>query len=226
MNLPISSHTFLNDWDNCPHKAFRKFIKKDLPKGPQTDAMKWGNEVHSAFEVRIKHGTAFPKEMEKYEKLAAPLIAAGAEAEKALAIDKDGSPVDFWNKGAWLRGKLDAAMIRWDHQTGNHCAAIFDWKTGKRREDPTELKTHAVLLRAMHPSLTKITACYVWLQDNEVGKPHDVTDTETHLAEIQKTMATVENCLEIDNFPKRPNPLCGGHWGSCPVEDCEFRRGV
>ena len=51
MNLPISSHTFLNDWDNCPHKAFRKFIKKDLPKGPQTDAMKWGNEVHSAFDT-------------------------------------------------------------------------------------------------------------------------------------------------------------------------------
>ena len=60
MKLPVASHTFLNDWDNCPHKAMRKYIKKDLPKGPQTDAMKWGNEVHSAFEVRIKHGTKWP----------------------------------------------------------------------------------------------------------------------------------------------------------------------
>ena len=79
MKPPVASHTFLNDWDNCPHKAFRKYIKKDLPKFEQTEAMKWGNEVHSAFEVRIKHGTTWPKGMEKYEAIAAALVAAGAQ---------------------------------------------------------------------------------------------------------------------------------------------------
>jgi hypothetical protein len=217
--LPVASHTFLNDWDNCPHKAFRKYIKKDLPKFVQTDAMKWGNEVHSAFEVRIKHGTAFPVGMEKFEAIAAPLVAAGAVAEKMVGITVQGLCCDFFAPEVWLRGKIDATVER------DGIAAIFDWKTGKRREERAELETHAVLLKAWRPTIQRVVAQYVWLQDNEVGKPHDVSDTETKLADIRSTMNTVRNCIEIEDFPKRPNPLCGGEWGSCPVEDCEFRRG-
>lgn len=219
MKLPVASHTFLNDFDNCPHKAYRKFIKKDLPKGEQTKAMAWGNEVHSAFEVRIKHDTAFPPEMAKYEALAAPLVAAGAVAEKMLGITVGGELCDFFASNVWLRGKIDATIVR-----GN-AAAIMDFKTGKRREEKAELLTHAVLLKAWKPTIQKVTAHYVWLQDNEVGKSHDVSDTDAKLAEIRSVMNTVRNCLEIEDFPKRPNPLCGGDWGSCPVEDCEHRRG-
>ena len=219
MKLPVASHTFLNDWDNCPHKAYRKYIKKDLPKFVQTEAMKWGNTVHSAFEVRIKHGTSFPPEMAKYEAIAAPLVAAGATAEKMLGIDVAGRLTDFFAKDVWLRGKIDATIAKGD------VAAIFDWKTGKRREEKAELLTHAVLLKAWQPTVQKVTAHYVWLQDNEVGKPHDVSDTETKLADIRQTMDDVARCLSDQDFPKRPNPLCGGEWGSCPVEDCEHRRG-
>lgn len=214
MKLPVASHTFLNDWDNCPHKAFRKFIKKDLPKGPQTQQMRYGNEVHTAFEVRIKHGTNWPAGMERFEWIAAPLVAAGAMAEKMLGIDVDGKPCDFFAANVWLRGKIDSALIK------EPAAAIFDWKTGKRREETAELLTHAVLLKAWKPTIQKITAHYVWLGDNEVGRAHDVSDTESKLAEIRQTMATVQNCIEIEDFPKRPNPLCG----YCDVMDCEFNR--
>ncbi len=218
MKLPVASHTFLNDWDNCPHKAFRKYIKKDLPRQPQTEAMAWGNTVHSAFEGRIKHGTAFPKGMEKYEAIAAPLVSAGALAEKMLGIDLHGKLCDFFAPNVWLRGKIDATIGR------GTAAAIFDWKTGKRREEKAELLTHAVLLKAWKPTVQKVTAHYVWLQDNEVGRAHDVSDTESKLAEIRHTMDDVARCISDQDFPKRPNPLCGGEWGSCPVEDCEHRR--
>lgn len=225
MKLPVASHTFLNDWDNCPRKAYRRFIKKDLPKFEQTEAMKWGNEVHSAFEVRIKHGTAFPKEMERFEPIAAPLVAAGARAEKMLGITVDGTLCDFFAPEVWLRGKIDATVIAGPYElqhvsTGPTVAVIFDWKSGKRREDRAELETHAVLLKAWQPTVQKITAHYVWLQDNEVGKAHDVSDTEKKLTEIRSVMNTVKNCIEIENFPPRQNPLCG--W--CDVLDCEFNR--
>lgn len=212
MKLPVASHSFLNDWGNCPHKAMRRYIKKDLPKQEQTQAMKWGNETHSAFEVRIKHGTAFPKEMAKFEAIAAPLVQAGAAAEKMLGITESGSPCDFFAPGVWLRGKIDATVH------SNEVAAIFDWKTGKRREERDELAVHGVLLKAWKPTVQKIIAHYVWLQDGEIGSAFDVSDTAATLAEIRKTMRTVEECIVEDNFPKRRNPLCG--W--CPVEDCEF----
>ena len=215
MKLPVASHTFLNDWDNCPYKAYRKYIKKDLPKFEQTEAMKWGNTVHSAFEVRIKHGTQFPPEMAKFEAIAAPLVGAGAVAERMLGISVDGRACDFFAPDVWLRGKIDATVV--GGPSGPTVAAIFDWKTGKRREEKAELLIHAVLLKAWKPTVQKITAHYVWLQDNEVGKAHDVSDTEAKLADIRSTMNTVRNCMEIEDFPKRRNPLCG----FCPVEDCE-----
>lgn len=212
MKLPVASYTFLRDWDNCPHKAMRRYIKKDLPKFVHTEATKWGDDVHTAFEVRIKHGTAFPKEMEKFEAIAAPLLAAGAHAEKMLGVDSNGKSCDFFASEVWLRGKIDATIQR------ESTAAIFDWKSGKRREEKEELLVHGVLLKAWKPTVQRITAHYVWLQDNQVGKAHDVSNIEETLVGIRKTMDTVAKCLEVENFPKRRNPLCG--W--CPVEDCEF----
>lgn len=216
MKLPVASHTFLNDWDNCPHKAYRKYIKKDLPKFVQTDAMKCGNEVHSAFEHRLKYESevasfAWPSNMQKFEAIAAPLAAAGAQAEQMLGMRADGSVCDFFAKDVWLRGKIDARV------SNSTAAAIFDWKTGKRREEKAELETHAVLLRAYDSRLIKITAHYVWLQDMQIGKAHDVSNTEKKLAEIRQTMRTVADCMEVEDFPKRRNPLCG--W--CDVLDCE-----
>lgn len=212
MKLPVASYTFLRDWDNCPHKAMRRYIKKDLPKFVHTKESKWGDEVHTAFEVRIKHGTTFPASMGQYESIAAPLVSAGAIAERMLGIDRDGKVCDFFAPHVWLRGKIDATIQR------ENTAAIFDWKTGKRREERDELAVHGVLLKSYNPEIFRITAHYVWLQDNEVGPAHDVSNTEETLAGIRKTMETVANCIETENFPKRRNPLCG--W--CPVEDCEF----
>lgn len=221
MKLPVASHTFLRDWDNCPHKAYRRYIKKDLPKFVGTAETKWGDKVHHAFEVRIKHGTAFPQGMEKFEVIAAPLVAMGAKAEKMLGITEDGKQCDFFAPNVWLRGKIDATVIGAylmpENDSVRGQAAIFDWKSGKRREEKDELEVHGVLLKAWQPSIQKITAHYVWLQDNEVGRAWDVSNTEAKLAGIKSVMNTVRNCMEVENFPKRRNPLCG--W--CPVEDCE-----
>jgi PD-(D/E)XK nuclease superfamily len=217
MKLPVASHTFLRDWDNCPYKAYRRFIKKDLPKFVGTAETKWGDEVHSAFEVRIKHGTKWPAGMEKFEAIAAPLVAAGAKAEKMLGITEDGKQCDFFAPAVWLRGKIDATVEKLDWGMSTRAAAIFDWKSGKRREERAELEVHGVLLKAWQPTIQKITAHYVWLQDNEVGKAHDVSNVEAKLTEIRSVMNTVRNCMEIENFPKRRNPLCG--W--CDVLDCE-----
>ena len=56
-----------------------------------------------------------------------------------LGITEAGDACDFFAKDVWLRGKIDAIVIR------QPMAAIFDWKTGKKREDPGELELHAMI---------------------------------------------------------------------------------
>lgn len=222
MKFPVLGHTFLSAWDNCSHKAYRQYIAKDLPRQPQTKEMAWGVSVHSAFEARLKGKPTWPVGMEKYEAIAAPLVAAGAEAEKMVGIRENGSSCDFFDNDVWLRGKIDATVLKRLHieiPAPDH-AVIADWKTGKRCEEKAELETHAVLLHALYPPLQKITAHYVWLQDMQVGKAHDVSDTETKLAEIRSVANVVKNNMATGFFPKRQNGLCP--W--CPVKDCEFNR--
>ncbi len=54
----VYSYTFLHTYKNvCPHQAYRRYILKDQPY-VETAAMKWGNEVHAAFEGGIdRRGT-------------------------------------------------------------------------------------------------------------------------------------------------------------------------
>ena len=50
MKLPILSHTFLSNYENCPRKAWHLYVAKDLPKEPPSLEMQAGIVAHSAFE--------------------------------------------------------------------------------------------------------------------------------------------------------------------------------
>lgn len=213
MNL-VASYTMLRNYENCPRKAHHIHVLKDLPK-EDSEAMRWGIAVHKAMEQRINHGTALPKEMEAFEPIVAP-VAPGARgtAELDLGIKEDGSPCGFFDKGVWLRGKLDVVLQAHDR------ALLLDWKTGKPREEPEELRIQGVLLKAHFPEVRTIKGRYVWLAEKRLGKEHDVSDTAETLESIRRQCSEIVRSHEMKHWPPKQNPLCG--W--CPVSSCEFNR--
>jgi hypothetical protein len=221
MKLPVASHTMLKTFDNCPWKGFRMYISKDLPKLEQTREMQLGSAVHKALAAFISRGRPLPEEFRKYETLASPL---GREqpstfTELPLAVDRNGQPCGFFDDGVFCRGYGDVVVIR------NNRAAVFDWKTGKKREDPDELRLHGMMLNASHPELKSIIGHYVWLKNVDLGVPsigsaHDVSDTTATWQGLEQQMDEIEHMLINNNFPKQPNPLCG----YCPVHDCEHNK--
>ena len=52
------SFTFLNDMGNCPHKAYRKFVARDLPKEEMPEAMRYGiaDPQGSSKHTQLAHG--------------------------------------------------------------------------------------------------------------------------------------------------------------------------
>lgn len=223
MNLPIWSHTFLDNYRNCPLKAYRKYVAKDLPKEPETQALKWGNAVHDVMERRLtpipttEVPGPLPPEMQAYEPFARILEPMPhLRAEKKYGITAQGHWTGFFAADVWGRGKVDVSTWN-DART---TAFIVDWKTGKRREDPSELLVNAVLIKANLPDLKTITGAYIWLGDNQMGTVHDLSDTAATLNGIRTTMAEVEERLAKKDWPATPNPLCG--W--CPVKDCKHNR--
>ena len=216
MKTPVASHTFLDAYERCPKQAYHRYVAKDQPF-EETEALKWGNDVHKAMEMRVGKKEPLPKEMAYMEPFAAPFDAYQHIAvEKKLGIDAFGVGCGFFDKQVWMRGKADVVVTV---DIVNAHAVIADWKTGKRREDPRELEEHAVMLKASWPYVKTITGFYVWLKDAEMGLVHDLSDTEKTLARIRGTMARVEQTIKAGiEWPARDNPLCG--W--CSVKTCHY----
>ena len=60
MNKQVAwSHSALNTFTTCPKKYWHEKIKKDVPF-TESDASRYGKEVHKAFEDYIGKGTKLP----------------------------------------------------------------------------------------------------------------------------------------------------------------------
>lgn len=214
MKLPIYSYTFLNTFEICPKQAFHRYVLKDIKFVP-TEAITWGNTVHDAMDKRLSKGTPLPKEVAKYEPFALAVEPLKPMVENKVAIRRDGSPVSYYDEAVWFRGKADVVAVKDD------TALFLDWKTGSSKyESPYELELHAMAFQAAHPQLARITARYVWLADNRVGRPHDVSNVGETLECLQEKADEIEMCFKRGEWVTKQGPLCG--W--CPVKSCGFNR--
>ena len=223
----IPSYTFYNDFNNCPYKAWRKYIKKDLPYEEKTEAQHKGTRMHVAMENAIGKEMPLPDEWKSAQYLV-DLFGAlpdtvDVRAEYKLAMTMEG-PCAYDAQAAWFRGKIDLVVMKlgdpgggsgWLERSGG--AWIIDWKTGKVREDKLELECQALLLKTNHPDLDPIVGEYYWFANGKSGKRYTLTPDATFVT-LRNWWVKWKQYEEKKDFPKRPNPLCG--W--CPVTGCEY----
>lgn len=210
VRLPPWTFTLLNCYrEICPHQAAERFVYKRVPF-VETDAIKRGNAVHKAMELRVRHGSRLPEDM-PYERFCRAFDGRKVYPEIRLGVTKDGKATDFFGHNVYGRGKLDAPVVEGDQ------AFIPDWKTGRVREDPFELEVGAVLLKAKFPHLRKIVGRYVWLKEQRLGQLHDLSDTHRTWCEIGRLVALMVVDAAQEKWEKRQGPLCS--W--CDVLDCE-----
>lgn len=206
----VYSFTMLKTADSCMYKCYRMYVKKDIPYF-ETPEMKWGNEVHSAFEYRLG-GKSLPENMRHWEPLIVVYVERKARPEMKVGITREGKPTGFFDKDVFVRGKIDATMIV------NSNGFLADWKTGNSKyEDPFELEIQALMLQAANPYLTKIGGHYVWLKEDRIGQVYDLSDTRSTWAAVHNKVEEIEDNMKADEWPKTKGPLCG--W--CNVLDCE-----
>ena len=212
--IPPWSYSFLNDLANCPHRAFRKYVKRDLPKETSPE-LEEGIRVHKVAEDIINGREVSDPTARALEAYLFPLIQQGAKAEVKLGMTEDFRSAEFFSKdGLWGRGKADVLVIN------PPAAFIVDWKTGKVREDDRELRQLALLVRANYPEVVRISGCYVWLKEGRMGVVYDLSDVNRTYHGTVAQMARARSYAEAGDWPKIENPLCS----YCPVTDCENWR--
>ena len=218
--LPPWSYSFLNDLANCPFKAYRKYVKRDLPKETSPE-LEEGIRVHKVAEDIINGREVSDPTARALEPYVFPLIQQGAKAEVKLGMTEGFHPADFWGNSfrngqppPWGRGKADVLILK------PPAAFIVDWKTGKVREDDRELRQLALLVRANYPEVARISGCYVWLKEGRMGVVYDLSDVNRTYHGTVASMAQAQAYQDAGDWPKIKNPLCS----YCPVTDCENWR--
>jgi hypothetical protein len=218
----VGSFSMLNQYLNCPHAAFHRYIAKTYPY-VQSDAAKEGDAIHRAMENRLRIKQPLPPRYAQWEPFAKPFdgFHDGTRAQGAprqalgvefkIGVDKDGKPCDYFGKNVWFRGRIDVAVVR------DRNAYILDWKSGSSKyENPFELEVGAVLLQARFNAST-IRGQYAWLAENRLGILYDLSDTNKTFAKMRHLMEEIEHDRARDWFEKRKSGLCG--W--CDCTHCE-----
>lgn len=212
--IPITP-TSLNTMMTCPRQFEAKYVTKEV-KFQETAATIWGNRLHKAMEDNIKRGTAFSDEAMSLKPWV-DAFKAKAQAENAqllsetkLAIDPEGNPTSWRDR--YIGGIADVVIL------GEKQAFIGDLKTGKKRDDPTQLTILAKCLYATYPKIERINAAlfYPHLPDFiRFTTKRTTFDDTTLMAQIKEYIRIQE---EYDYKPK-PSGLCG-KW--CDVVSCQF----
>lgn len=213
------SHGALTQFENCPKRYYYQRITKEV-KDVGGEASIYGERVHRALELCIKGEAELPAEFEKYAVLCRAILSnpgATTIAEQELTVNNQLKPTGWWDSDAWVRSKLDILQIQ------GRRAHIFDWKTGKRKLDWSQMELCSAMTFLHYPEVMEIKSSYVWLQDMKIDtNPKTFTrgdDLVGLLLKLFPRIKRIEAALAANNWPAKPSGLCP----YCPAKGiCEY----
>lgn len=208
------SYSALTDYEGCPARfAAKRFYCTTVE--PPTEQTIWGERVHKAFEERIRDGKLFPEDFPTiYESWARVLEKLPGEKffERKFAVRKNDYPCDFFDADVCGRGIIDLLVIDGD------TAVIIDYKTGKKKDDETQLNLFAwFVVNEFDDRVKKIKSRYIWLKGNSTtGKELGYLDAKMVINQMAPRIEAMERAWNEENFPMCPSGLCG--W--CSNDSC------
>lgn len=214
--LPYS-YSSLTGFEMCARKHKGERVTKEFAR-PYVAAADEGERIHKQAELYALHGTDFDNKYKKQIKeIVDELKAKGGQffAEAELCVDIDRVPTGWWDANGHARCKVDLLHISADGKVGT----VIDWKTGKPDPYSTQLKHNALLVFAHYPEVELVETRYEWLAKGYATKAK--VHREFYDADWNRFEARVAGLIKAvakDNWPAKPNFLCGKY---CGVTTCE-----
>lgn len=212
------SFSAVNDFITCPFQYAHRRFYCTLPY-IETEAIKWGNRVHTAAEKflkRIPHND--PEALAPVEPYTTVMLRSGLDcvAEMEIALSENFEKVKWFSNAAWLRVKIDVTLLNRMRSKAN----VYDWKTGNSiKDDEAQLRLSCAALHKVIPSLEEFDGKYVWTAHKEVTgmRPLTAADIPYIWEEFLAKVKLMERAWETETFPQRPCGLCK-KW--CKVTQC------
>jgi RecB family exonuclease len=218
MTKPFTwSYSALKEFEQCPRKYHAARVLKLYPF-EESDASRYGNEVHKAIELYILKGTPMGEHAQFQPVVDALLAKSGtARPELRLGLTRSLQPCGFFDKDVWFRAVIDVAVVDEASATGR----VVDWKTGSAKyPDLDQLDLMALTLFAHYPELETVHAALLFIVHNAMRKcTVSRTDARKLWATYRERVARIEACMASGVWNPKQNGLCKSY---CPHTPCEF----
>lgn len=213
------SHSALDTFESCPKQYYQTKVLKRWPFETSKE-MLWGREVHKQFENFLLHGTPMTADLAMHVEFLTDFKNQPGElaGEERIALDTKMRDSPYFGPDVWYRGQVDARKR--DNARG--FSHVLDHKTGKVKNDFTQLKGFAMHEFLTQPQIHTVKVEFYWTQ---IRGANGETYTRAQLPELigffVPKLERYANAFLTDTWIPKQSGLCGG-W--CPVTDCEFWR--
>lgn len=217
MSKPFAwSYSALTRFEDCPKQYYHLNVVKDV-KDEKTAQMDEGTLVHDILYKAVVKNAPIPLPHKHLEPIAKQFIAAKGEkhGELKLALTREFEPTEFFAPDVYVRAIIDLLIVRDTH------AIIVDYKTGKIKDDFTQLAMSAAVMSQYMPELETFTLAFVWLKHKNVSQKRT---TKQELKEVWSELlpraTRIESALQTTSFAAKPSAQC--KW--CPVRHCPHNK--
>lgn len=227
MSVMSLSFSRLSTFEQCPAKFDYLYVSKSC-RDSGSEASEYGNRVHEVLELYGKGeldvdnlGLEGKQTLKRWGHLVDKINSRSGEKyyEYQMAVDQGLAPCDWMADGAYIRSIADVLIVDGDR------AYCLDYKTGKVKDNPTQLQLFAAMVFWHFPEVKTVKTSFIWLKFDEVT---NATYSRTHLnalwSGLKPRFDDVIDTVDLGMFKAKPSGLCP--W--CPAKeicpDARLRR--
>jgi hypothetical protein len=217
MTKVVWSHSSLKDFEGCARRYHEiKVLKKY--KFEETDATRYGTELHKAAEDYLADGVVLPSRFAFVKDVLDVLDKKPGRklTEHKMALTEKLRPCEWGAPDVWVRGIADLLIIDDENLT----AWVVDYKTGNNRyPDREQLVLMSLLVFAHFPHIRQVKSALLFVVKNDMVKHNmSVDETKEQWQRYRERSARISACIDSGVWNPKQTPLCG--W--CAVKSCEF----
>ncbi len=211
------SHSSLKDFEGCARRYHEVKVLRKYPF-QETDATRYGTEVHAAIESYILNDTPLPDMYAQFKPVVDAVLSKRGRRfpELEMAVTKDLQRCDWSEPEAWARGISDLTIVDDDNMT----AWVVDWKTGNNKyPDRDQLVLMSLMTFIWFPHVMKVNSALLFIVKGTMTKMQMRREqAEQFWWKYRERVARLEASFTTGVWNPRQTPLCG--W--CQVVGCEF----
>ena len=208
--MPLS-FSRLSTFEQCPAQFDYLYVSKRVAN-QSNEHSDYGDRVHKILEAKGKgeldEATLTDEgrsTLERWGPIVDKIIGLPGDKlyEHQMAVNRNLTPVGWFDSDVWIRSIADVLVV--DGET----AYCLDYKTGKVKENPTQLQLFAAMVFWHFPQVETVKTSFIWLKFDEVtNAKYERRFLGALWSALEPRFVKVQDVINLGVFDTKPSGLC------------------